>query len=867
MFKSIRSKFGSKPITQDEMNGPYKRQTRSMDARINPFMSQPMLALQSDSTGPTDGHSSRTASSMSNSPIPLYSSPLSTWEPPVRLAKSESMPAKPRPNNNAAIVVTTNQVSARVRTSTGVPDIIVSESRIATEDIPHGHGQVAIPSADEALTPTQNASRATFNKPNGLPAAHASSNAPTSLSVVTSTSSKPRPITQSSRRPSVLQITDMPPSAFHISKGGSVRLSPSIITRPAPMPLLNLPKIPAPSSDLQSPPPKPQSRLRSMPALSVDGTNELDREADHDNSGMGDSDDEDESEEMHGGSDEEGDDDLAHSNSSHNHPSDPRATTASPLRPNLPLIDTAPFDLSFPTFKSPVAGPSVPPAAPRREGDVTPTAFSNTSDYFSVKSRAGPSETPRVGNTKSRPSTGHRTPGPRVISRPSSSSSRPTIYHQASKSMINLLSPKQELPPAKELDRKQSRGKGKARAQPDAPTPAPEYTEGTGLRRQRSMPIFNATSEPPPYPTFARRDNLAIMPRDDEGMERLPEYSNSIHLIATMPRKMEFSSPGVQAKDRKWRRTLCELQGTVFRVYKCPPGASGGAIGEWWEKKVGVGDVTTSNGSGSMAKDLSTNGTTTQRPSKLIPDSHAFSDVLIPSGSRTREPQPAPTHVASPVQKPRRLTASLLHPITRGGSSPGRSRSHGRSHSDAPMPSSETAPRSSLNITRATTRSSSQLNSSIVSSSNNSVAASNSSPNGSPPSSSSRSSFFPRPSGRNSAASFNRSSPILPYPDPSDLIRTYTLQNAESGLGNDYLKRKNVIRVRMEGEQFLLQAQDVAEVVEWIEALHAATNIALDLDERVMPKGPMFPRRRRRRRRPEPDGANSTPPADHPDQS
>jgi hypothetical protein len=93
------------------------------------------------------------------------------------------------------------------------------------------------------------------------------------------------------------------------------------------------------------------------------------------------------------------------------------------------------------------------------------------------------------------------------------------------------------------------------------------------------------------------------------------------------------------------------------------------------------------------------------------------------------------------------------------------------------------------------------------------------------------------------------------------------LQNAESGLGNDYLKRKNVIRVRMEGEQFLLQAQDVAEVVEWIEALHAATNIALDLDERVMPKGPMFPRRRRRRRRPEPDGANSTPPADRPDQS
>jgi hypothetical protein len=43
------------------------------------------------------------------------------------------------------------------------------------------------------------------------------------------------------------------------------------------------------------------------------------------------------------------------------------------------------------------------------------------------------------------------------------------------------------------------------------------------------------------------------------------------------------------------------------------------------------------------------------------------------------------------------------------------------------------------------------------------------------------------------------------------------MQNAESGLGNDYLKRKNVIRVRLEGEQFLLQAKDVPSVVEWIE--------------------------------------------------
>jgi hypothetical protein len=54
-------------------------------------------------------------------------------------------------------------------------------------------------------------------------------------------------------------------------------------------------------------------------------------------------------------------------------------------------------------------------------------------------------------------------------------------------------------------------------------------------------------------------------------------------------------------------------------------------------------------------------------------------------------------------------------------------------------------------------------------------------------------------------------------PDPVYLIHAYTLQHSESGLANDYLKRKHVIRVRMEGEQFLLQLRDVAEVVTWIE--------------------------------------------------
>ena len=59
-------------------------------------------------------------------------------------------------------------------------------------------------------------------------------------------------------------------------------------------------------------------------------------------------------------------------------------------------------------------------------------------------------------------------------------------------------------------------------------------------------------------------------------------------------------------------------------------------------------------------------------------------------------------------------------------------------------------------------------------------------------------------------------------PDPKDLIKQYTLQHAESGLASDYQKRKNVIRVRMMGEQFLLQAKDVAAVIDWIEVSSCA---------------------------------------------
>lgn len=81
------------------------------------------------------------------------------------------------------------------------------------------------------------------------------------------------------------------------------------------------------------------------------------------------------------------------------------------------------------------------------------------------------------------------------------------------------------------------------------------------------------------------------------------------------------------------------------------------------------------------------------------------------------------------------------------------------------------------------------------------------------------------------------------------LVRSYSMRNAECGLAADYTKRRHVIRIRAEGEQFIVQTRNDFQVVDWIEAIQAAANITPDLETRSMPKFLTLPRRRRRRRR------------------
>ncbi|KAK9322429.1 hypothetical protein V1517DRAFT_323440 [Lipomyces orientalis] len=82
---------------------------------------------------------------------------------------------------------------------------------------------------------------------------------------------------------------------------------------------------------------------------------------------------------------------------------------------------------------------------------------------------------------------------------------------------------------------------------------------------------------------------------------------------------------------------------------------------------------------------------------------------------------------------------------------------------------------------------------------------------------------------------------------PANLVRSYTLQYAQIGLATDYKKKQNVIRVRAEGQQFLLLCNDARECVEWTSALQAACDLSLPLDERTIPRYRSIPSRRRRR--------------------
>jgi hypothetical protein len=116
--------------------------------------------------------------------------------------------------------------------------------------------------------------------------------------------------------------------------------------------------------------------------------------------------------------------------------------------------------------------------------------------------------------------------------------------------------------------------------------------------------------------------------------------------------------------------------------------------------------------------------------------------------------------------------------------------------------------------------------------------------------------------------------------EPGKLLQTFSLQHAEIGVATDFKKteltprhplahlvpptarqklydsdphlfepiREHVIRLRLETEQFLLCADTQEQMLDWVESLCAALDIAPPLEDRSEPRYRTLPRRSRRQR-------------------
>ncbi|POS83949.1 hypothetical protein EPUL_005336, partial [Erysiphe pulchra] len=80
------------------------------------------------------------------------------------------------------------------------------------------------------------------------------------------------------------------------------------------------------------------------------------------------------------------------------------------------------------------------------------------------------------------------------------------------------------------------------------------------------------------------------------------------------------------------------------------------------------------------------------------------------------------------------------------------------------------------------------------------------------------------------------------------LIKSYNLHYAQVGVATDYAKKKHVIRIRAETEQFLLSCDKLETLVNWIQTLATAIDLATPLDDRDYPEDFYLPRRHRRSR-------------------
>lgn len=396
--------------------------------------------------------------------------------------------------------------------------------------------------------------------------------------------------------------------------------------------------------------------------------------------------------------------------------------------------------------------------------------------------------------------------------KPMMSPKRPSLASRPSRSMTDLTLPAEEARLSKTISREQAPSKielPKPSMTPQAavvgtpsewakppPTPAAgrasffwfKNTEGKEvgqLKRRRSADDLTKAPpdyEPPHPGVFIPR------PRDEEGKEKLPAYwcavsvvtavewielnSSQVHIEGTLSRKSEFSAPGVQSRDRSWKKQYFVVRGTSLLVYKFDP------------HRFPI------RNEGSLK--------TINVPTVTEEDSEGYLHVHM-TGERRSSISTIPAAAAAAAAAGRRGSGDAGQ--TRRGSIEASGTRRGSTASTNPMTQSPVDARRgsvgsrSASISSSATTSSGEKDASLFTGAPRRMSAASSS----------------------SVNSSGGGSSIASHFQHNQLVRQYTLQNAESGLAADYIKRKNVVRVRAEGEQFLLQTDNARDVVDWIE--------------------------------------------------
>lgn len=280
-----------------------------------------------------------------------------------------------------------------------------------------------------------------------------------------------------------------------------------------------------------------------------------------------------------------------------------------------------------------------------------------------------------------------------------------------------------------------------------------------------------------------------------------------------LSRKMEFSAPGVQARDRSWKKYYCILRGTSFTLYKFDP--------RRFVPKEGappaVAPITEEEEEEFLHVHLPADQQRRGSISSTAPGIHGTAVATARRGSV------GDTSIAA-IAGARRgsiSTTSPLNPTDRSRAGSGSSSTPGYAGFESGRRGSLSGPSSNISVGQSSDSSSRR-----TSVSGSSAAGGSSFSVATPASSSSSAEKDPalfaktnrRPSvSSGSTASTSGTTSALAHFQTNHLVKTYTLQNAESGLAADYVKRKNVVRIRSEGEQFLLQTEGAREVVDWIE--------------------------------------------------